>query len=128
MKNCVRCNVGFEVGSQRTKIYCSGKCRDLAKQKRQADRHESLFGTRHSIEFNERSSIRKKQRWNKQQQVVREYKLCHPCICGESDPVCLQFHHRDRNDKSFTIAHAQHHGIGIDILLIEMEKVRRDLC
>lgn len=24
-------------------------------------------------------------------------------VCGESHPACLQFHHRDRSEKSFTI-------------------------
>ena len=35
---------------------------------------------------------------------LRRYKgqLC--CInCGENHPACIQFHHRDRTDKSFTI-------------------------
>lgn len=32
---------------------------------------------------------------------VWEYKKAHPCKqCGESDPACLDFHHRDEKDKT----------------------------
>lgn len=35
---------------------------------------------------------------------VWAYKLEHPCVdCGEADPRCLDFDHRDRASKSFTI-------------------------
>lgn len=29
------------------------------------------------------------------QQIIRNYKLAHPCVCGESDPYALDFHHPD---------------------------------
>jgi hypothetical protein len=36
---------------------------------------------------------------------VEAYKREHPCIrCGESDPVVLDLHHRDPNEKEFTIS------------------------
>ena|SRR5579859_5269891 len=36
---------------------------------------------------------------------LRRYKSKLHCIeCGENHPACLQFHHRERTDKSFTIS------------------------
>ncbi len=39
-------------------------------------------------------------------QWLKRYKDQHCCIeCGENHPACLQFHHRNREEKSFTIGH-----------------------
>lgn len=38
-------------------------------------------------------------------EYVNAYKSKHPCIhCGESDPVCLTFHHRDPSEKDLDVA------------------------
>ena len=40
-------------------------------------------------------------------QWLRRYKSKLCCIeCGENHPACLQFHHRNRSEKSFTISQA----------------------
>ena len=36
-------------------------------------------------------------------QYIRTYKSMHACSCGESNPVCLTFHHRDPNQKELNI-------------------------
>lgn len=43
---------------------------------------------------------------NRRSQRVKEwfYEMKTPCIiCGESEPVCIDFHHIDPNEKEFTI-------------------------
>lgn len=43
---------------------------------------------------------------NRRSQRIKEwfYELKTPCIiCGESEPVCIDFHHKDPNEKEFTI-------------------------
>lgn len=36
---------------------------------------------------------------------LTDYKSEHPCIkCGEKDPACLDFHHRDPKEKAFTLS------------------------
>ncbi len=36
---------------------------------------------------------------------LRQYKSQFCCVvCGENHPACLQFHHRNREEKSFTIS------------------------
>jgi hypothetical protein len=39
-------------------------------------------------------------RFQKAKQFVFDYKSSHPCVCGESDPACLDFHHRDPSGKT----------------------------
>ena len=37
-------------------------------------------------------------------QWIYQYKLSHPCKCGESDPACLDFHHAgDNKEKNVSI-------------------------
>src|SRR5215469_14181741 len=53
----------------------------------------------------------------------RRYKSELYCIeCGESHPACLQFHHRDGEEKSFTISNAVLRGPGIKALIKEIKK------
>lgn len=35
---------------------------------------------------------------------IRAYKIQHPCKCGESELCCLVFHHRNSEEKDFTIS------------------------
>jgi hypothetical protein len=43
-------------------------------------------------------------------------------VCGESDPVVLEFDHRDRTTKHFAIANAPRRGVSIPVFLAEIEK------
>ena len=52
---------------------------------------------------------------------VRAYKASHPCKCGESDPVCLDFHHRI-GVKEINISHAVRSQWSIKRLQAEMAK------
>jgi hypothetical protein len=52
----------------------------------------------------DRTEIRERRK-EKLLAFITEYKLKHPCIrCGESDPVVLQFHHRDPKEKLANIS------------------------
>ena len=42
--------------------------------------------------------------------------------CGESDPVCLDFHHKDARLKDFSIANIKGMGWSRDRVLLEIQK------
>ncbi len=45
-----------------------------------------------------------RERAQKKRQFLWDYKEAHPCThCGNSDPRCLDFHHRDPTTKFFTV-------------------------
>lgn len=44
------------------------------------------------------------------------------CACGESDIVCLEFHHRDPNTKNFPIAQAVSYEWSWEGVLVEIRK------
>ena len=52
-----------------------------------------------------------------------EYKSMHGCLlCSEKNPVCLEFHHRNRADKEFTLAQARQSHIAIHRIVAEIKK------
>lgn len=55
--------------------------------------------------------------------LVQEYKRSHSCIaCGESEPCCLDFHHRDPTQKDFVIGASYTRSIGIGRIKAEIAK------
>lgn len=55
--------------------------------------------------------------------VIQDHLLTHPCVdCGESDPVVLDFDHRNPEEKEFSIGHATRRLVSISRLKREMEK------
>jgi transcription elongation factor Elf1 len=72
----------------------------------------------------ERLLEKRKQHYKKLREWIIQYKSNLYCIlCGEAHPACLQFHHRNREEKSFTISHliARTH-VSIDRLKKEIDK------
>ena len=54
---------------------------------------------------------------------VWDYLSVHPCVdCGESDPVVLDFDHRDPKEKYKTISQIKTYRLGIHILDAEIKK------
>src|SRR5438445_3045318 len=71
-----------------------------------------------------------KQRKDELREWLRQYKSNLCCIeCGENHPACLQFHHRDKGEKSFTIGWMLARETYISIKKLEKEISKCDvLC
>jgi 5-methylcytosine-specific restriction endonuclease McrA len=56
-------------------------------------------------------------------EFLREYLLENPCLrCGNPNLMVLEFDHRNREEKSFSIADAVNQGIGLDEVKNELTK------
>src|SRR5690349_6088749 len=57
------------------------------------------------------------------QQRLDEYKKTLSCVrCGFSHPAALDFHHRNTQQKEFSLAHAAQRGMGWERIMDEIEK------
>jgi len=52
--------------------------------------------------------------------AIRAARCCQQC--GEADPACLDFHHRDPSHKIFSVAFLASQGYSIDRIMAEIEK------
>src|SRR5450755_354765 len=93
--------------------------RDRNKAKKHYQEYHRGWYRRHKEEVIER----KKQRQREIRDWFRRYKCTLSCMdCGISHPAVLQFHHRDRTDKSFTIANVVSRASSIKQLTREIKK------
>ena len=56
-------------------------------------------------------------------EFLKKYKSKHKCIvCGEEDINCLEFHHLNKKEKSFSLSHRLKASISPQDILREMNK------
>lgn len=68
-----------------------------------------------------RMRITAQETMNRNNEYLLQYLLKHPCIdCGETDPIVLEFDHRD--DKSDNVANMVFRRLGIERLQREIDK------
>lgn len=97
---CPHCGTEFEP-KYVNQTRCSSRCTRRAAEKRRRKR----VGT--SWNNNNRGRLKKKTsgRQHRNRTFISAYKEFFGClICGESLPRCLDFHHLDRGEKSFTVS------------------------
>lgn len=78
------------------------------------------YGRWHYLENKAKYLKQNKARRKRARDYVAAVKSKASCLCGESHPACLTFHHRDPSEKSFDVAHAQ-------ILTPSLEKVQAEI-
>jgi len=105
MPNCSQCQAEFIPNPRNRRRtpqkYCSHRCQGLAASRRPEARK------------------RRSDAWQRGSNFINTYKQSHPCVnCGESDPVCLDFHHRDPKTKRFGIGRG---GCARSIFLLKEE-------
>lgn len=100
-KTCGRCKKDLPLSSfnknKAKKCGLNSYCRDCNKIA-----HKEHYKAKPEFYYNRNKKVRLSNA-----QWIFEYKCKNKCKqCGEKHPACLQFHHRDENEKSFEISRA----------------------
>ncbi len=88
------------------------------------DRDRRLTYHKHWYEQHKKEVMQRSKKKEKEIKAwYREYKTQLRCIiCGENHPACLQFHHRNKAEKSFTIGELAMRPTSKKRLLDEIQK------
>ncbi|PSQ19047.1 HNH endonuclease [Halobacteriales archaeon QS_8_69_26] len=72
----------------------------------------------------EQSRERKERRRRKLVRWVYEYKRdnCECARCGEGDPACLEFHHREESEKEFSVSRRANRGHSVENIRAEIDR------
>ena len=118
MKQCGKCKVEkelseFSVDKRRNKLqgYCKGCNRAYNREHYKKNKKE----------YSEKNSIIRKRSRKTAREFVYEFLLENECLdCGESDPVVLEFDHREQ--KEYNICRMVANGTSIDKIKNEISK------
>ncbi len=81
------------------------------------------FYERNKDKVKKKCSIQNKKNRDINTQHCWQYLKTHPCVdCGESDPIVLEFDHRDDVNKIDTISSLMHGGYKLEKVIKEIEK------
>jgi len=121
MKKCTKCKKEKEESQfhfrdgerKKRKSYCS-ECASLYRKK---------YYKGHRLEAIEYSKETTKKRKLDTQQFIWDYLSNNPCIvCNESDPIVLEFDHRDPSTKEMSVSEMVRSKMGIERIKREIEK------
>jgi hypothetical protein len=86
---------------------------------------QAIAAAKHYAANKEKMKVRaasaKKRAIYRNQRIVLEYLASHPCVCGENDPLMLEFDHV-RGQKEQSISNMVRNGVGIIVLNNEIAK------
>lgn len=109
MRTCKTCNIEYEDFGQKRAI-----CRPC---KQSYDRE---YHKRRSPEAKQRKIELQAVRYNEARKFIWNYLLEHPCeVCGESDPVVLEFDHIDPSSKFKAVA---------ELLTYKVERIQKEIA
>jgi len=112
LKTCNKCGAQYEPYGQRMAICRS--CRRAYDREFHKNRNVETKARKHELQ-----KIREKQ--NKQ--YIWDYLKIHPCeVCGEPDPVVLEFDHLDQNNKRNSVSVM--YGCSLETIKKEIGKCR----
>jgi len=120
-KVCIKCKAEKLISEYQFKDKKNGliraQCKDCIREYRQEYYSNNKKG---AVEYAKLSSKKTKYR---NQQFVWDYLLEHPCVdCFESNPVVLDFDHRNSSEKVFDINRAVASGWSLKKLKSEIDK------
>lgn len=125
MAACHASNVNDGVRSPGPAQICSGCGREVeefVRGKKCRDCTNAYFREYHKKNGWQRSNSDQRRRSEKRDWYA-SYKSNLSClICGENEPVCLDFHHKNPDEKDFSIGARMSSGVSIERMIQEIEK------
>ena len=95
-KQCLGCKEDFEATTKK-----QVRCKSCKTE------YDRLWYEANKERIKTKKQVSNTKSYDKRRMVAYEHFLNHPCVdCGESDPIVLEFDHRDDSEKSFTISNA----------------------
>lgn len=84
---------------------------------------QSESSRKHYLKFRDKRIADKRARENRNRDFIQQYKTEHACVrCGESEPCCLDFHHRDPSQKIDVLGRMAKAGYGQQSIVEEIAK------
>ncbi len=117
MKTCCKCKRELQL-------------EDFCKNKKRKDGHGSFCKECNKAYHKKHYKLNKEEylsanrvRINENKAFIKNYKAERGCCrCPEKHPICLQFHHIDRNSKEMAISTAVGEGRSMKLVMLEIEK------
>jgi len=119
-KICTKCNIEKDEQDFRIRNKSKNKrscwCKScFSLYEREKWKNSPTVRSRHNDQLNSRRI--------RNSQYVWDFLKLHPCVdCGNSNPIVLEFDHRNPNDKSYNICDLTFNASNIDLLKIEIDK------
>src|SRR4051812_49400981 len=92
------------------------------KNKKKKAEYQAVWYRKHKADQLKRVSDRRKRVAEEHKPLLLAYLVKHPCSCGETDPIVLQFDHNDGVEKTNDVARMLYEGYSWKRLLQEIEK------
>lgn len=93
------------------------------KDKEKQRRYQKAYRKKYYVENRDKEIERNQNNKQKKREWFSKYKSTLECeLCSENNPVCLDFHHPDRDLKNNDISKMVHDNYSIEKILIEIKK------
>ncbi len=94
---------------------------DLEARRKYNSKHNKKGYAKNRKKKKEQSQKSRKRSVRRNRKYVEAYKIGSPCPCGETQPCCLSFHHKN-GDKTGNISDMVNRGYGITRIQKEIDK------
>ena len=95
--------------------------KDEEARRRYNSKYQKKWYLKNKQKKKEQAKKHRKRAIRRNRKFVENYKLAHPCDCGEKQPCCLSFHHRN-GDKEGNISDMVNRGYSIKRITEEINK------
>lgn len=118
MKKCLKCKLSKDLREfGKMGKYLNPNCKDCERIRK------SKYYKANKAKFKKRARIYDEKKRIENRELIDGYRKSHPCIqCGESDFCCLDFHHKDGEDKKYDFGQLKKKAYSTKTIMEELAK------